>query len=120
MADPGDYVFKTLFKPSFGKLNADTYIADTYFTDKTAASDNGIEIILRLSWINGSGNRVSQDFLYSDDLVRKVYSDEESRTVFTLSITKLASDADVDIRMIVRSNITSVEMASEKLTYSNN
>jgi len=120
MAEPGNYVFKTMFKPSFGKLNESEYIAKKYFADETASSDNGIEIILRLSWINGSGNQVSQDFLYNDELVQKVYSDPESRTVFTLGVTRLASDADVDIQMVVRSNLTKVEICSEEvLTYTN-
>lgn len=107
-------VFKSKFKPSFGSLNATEYVATKYLAD--GAADNGIQIIIRLSWMS-NGSPVKQDFLYTEELIQEVYS--ATNVVFTLGVTSLASTADVTAQVVVVSD-TGVEAISTGNTYSAN
>ena len=114
MAD--DLVFKTLFKPSFGYASTAAgvkSIAKQYFAE-TGIADNGLQIVLRLSW-DVAGSMVKYDFEYSEDLVKAVYGDPTSTTWFSLGVTSLASQS-VEVQVVLISD-TGVEMASQGFTY---
>ncbi len=54
------------FKPNFGtEINA-------LFAD--GMINNHLGTVVRLTWINKGGNKVQQDFIYSDDLVENAYA----------------------------------------------
>jgi len=117
MTAPEGLVFKSSFKPSFGKPGADALsFAKQYFVDDEAASDNGLQIIIRLSWTGSSGNKISQDFLYTDALVKDVYA--ASNKVFTLGITSLPTENEVSVKVVVASD-TGAEFVSNGWTYNN-
>jgi len=111
------YVFETV---DFSALIVDTKVAGTYkITFKprfsqtvmstllnNGAADNNLEFVVRLSW-EGANGTVYQDLVYTDEMVRQVYSGK----AFVFSVSSYESFAGLSASVVVASG-TYVEVVS--------
>ena len=107
-------VFKVKFKPGFGN-NGGASIAKTYFGDN-GSKDNGIEIGLLLTWELADGTQVTQTFDYAAEMIMDAYNNNR---VFTLAVTGIGSISELDIQLVVKSDVGAIA-SSAALEYSRN
>ncbi len=100
--------FAIKFKPSFSKKFNDTYFAD-------GAIDNGIKIVVRLTWYDEVNKiQASQDFVYNEDFVKEVYSENGA---FSLIVSGISDMTNVNVSLYVISDIGVEAVASNIYTY---
>ncbi len=93
--------FKIKYRPSFGTAFNVPYFAD-------GAIDNGIQIVIRLSWYDEeNGTNASQDFVFSEELVKSIYANGKA---FTLTVNGISDMKNVNASLLVISEtgVTSV------------
>ena len=90
-----------LFRPVTGS----GYI-NSLFKDEKGMSDNGLSVVVRLTWLAPDGkNTRSQDFKYNDAMVSEVYSLGKG---FTFRVSGLSKYKNMNLEILIISN-TGVE-----------
>ena len=91
-------------RPSLGE----NYLAD-------GAVDNGLSVIFRLTWTNGSnGTTTTMDVPCSEEIIKQVYS--QSGNAFELTVTGVDKVENLKIATVVTSD-TGVAVVGESLAY---
>ena len=91
--------FAFSFRPGFevegmaARPTREKYIADS------GLADNGIELVLRVTWTGSQGQIAEQDFIYSEELIKKAYTAGS----LTIKMNNLPVD-QVNIMVVLRSN----------------
>ena len=92
-------------KPSFGS----SYLAD-------GAADNGLSIILRLTWTNASnGTTTTMDVPCSEEIIKQVYA-ADSDNAFILTVKGVDNVENLKVATVVCSD-TGVAVVGEALAY---
>lgn len=100
------------FRPGFGYINGES-VRSTYFATNGGA-DNGLTMVLRMTWVNSLGQTVHQDFVYEDDFFYKAY---QSGQAFFVDVTGAGAIGEITINAVIVSD-TGVEFVGESATYS--
>ena len=104
--------FKFIFKPSFrvgGMNGTDTRLQ---YISTTGLEDNGIKMALRVTWTGSQGQTAKQDFVYTEELIKSVYSGTGS-----LLITMSNLPVDQVKVMVVLESSTGVEFVGAVSEY---
>lgn len=104
--------FKFIFKPSFrvgGMNGTDTRLQ---YIATTGLEDNGIKMALRVTWTGSQGQTAKQDFVYTEELIKSVYSGTGS-----LLITMSNLPVDQVKVMVVLESSTGVEFVGAVSEY---
>ncbi|MBE6986697.1 MAG: hypothetical protein E7433_04645 [Ruminococcaceae bacterium] len=95
-------------RPSLGVANNAAYLMD-------GAADNGLSIILRLSWTNSNGTTTTMDVPCSEEKIKEVYA-QGSKLAFVLTAAGADKVSNLKVATVVCSN-TGVVVESEALDY---
>ena len=101
---------KITFKPSFKTT------ADLNGLLAGGAENAGLRIMLRVTWKSADGTTSIEDFVYSDNMVEKVYGEGG---VLTLTITGTENYTDLNAFIVVES-VTGVVSSGDKVVITNN
>lgn len=82
-------------------------INQTLFADD-GSSNNGVTVLVRITWVAADGDVVSQDYLYSDENVMAVMGSKDFKVVFT----EYSACTDITVTAIIASD-TGVEIAGQ-------
>ena len=93
------------YRPSLGK--------DYNSLLNNGAENNGLKLIVRLSWIDDQGADASQNFVFTEDLIKRVYSTGKG---LKLVVSGMTGHKDITVDVIVRSDI-GVESVQEALIF---
>jgi len=85
---------KIYYRPSIGKA-FNTYLSD-------GADDNGLSIVIRLTWddVNNPGAIASQDFVFTEDLIKDAYSNGKRLTLVINDSAETADSIKVEVMLI--------------------
>lgn len=100
------------FRPGFGYINGES-VRSTYFATNGAA-DNGLTMILRMTWINAQGQTIHQDFVYEDDFFYNAY---QSGQAFYVDVTGAGAIGEITINAVIVTD-SGVEFVGEAAIYS--
>lgn len=96
-------------RPSLGAADNAAYLAD-------GAANNGLSILVRLTWTNSSGTTTTMDVPCSEDDIKTVYA-ADSTDAFVLTVTGVDGVNNLEVATVVCSD-TGVVVVGDALSYS--
>ena len=104
--------FRFAFRPAFGMIDGQSagdsrekYIA------ANGLNDNAISLVLKLRWVGSQGQTVTQEFVYTDELIKTAYNSGS----LNITMSNLPVD-EIDVQVVLVSE-TGVEFCGEIATY---
>ena len=96
-------------RPSLGAADNTAYLSD-------GAANNGLSIMIRLTWTNSSGTTTTMDVPCSEDDIKTVYA-ADSTDAFVLTVTGVDGVNNLEVATVVCSD-TGVVVVGDALSYS--